>query len=117
MKKVDFWPPAKDIAALCGVDLATARRWRRQASCPPPAAVFLINGDLGCFAKEWRGWRIRGAVLLSPDGQEVTPNDIRAIPFMRLQIQTYQLDARLAKGPNIEEQPKPEDWDVRIESA
>lgn len=115
MRKVDFWPPAKEIARLCGVDLATARRWRRQASCPPASAVFLINADLGCFDKAWRGWIMRRGLLVSPDGQEVAPNDIRAIPFMRLQIHSYQLESRLQHMASFEEQPTPESWEVRIE--
>ena len=36
--------------------------------------------------------------------------DVRSVPYTKLLVQSYQLDARLAKLPQFEDQPTPEDW-------
>jgi len=106
---VIFWPAAKDLAERFGVHITTARRWVRERNAPA-AVILLLSGDLGVFAAEWEGWVVRGTSLYSPEGLEVALGDIRAVPFMKMQIAGYQLDARLAKVPDIEEQPTPEEW-------
>ena len=109
MRDVSFWPTAKDLAERFGVHITTARRWVRERNAPP-AVMMLLTGDLGVFDMVWEGWCVRGEALYSPEGLEVALGDIRAVPFMKMQIQSYQLDARLAQLPHIEEQPTPEQW-------
>jgi Phage protein len=100
---------AEEIARRCRVDVATARRWKRGARCPPRTAVMILLEDLGCFDPAWKGWRIRDGQLMSPEGWAVSPGDVLALPLMRAQIASYQLDQRLAKAEleALEEQPEP----------
>lgn len=101
----------KDIARICGVDLTTARRWKRGARCPPQSAVLLILGDLGMFDPEWAGWRIRGDTLISPEGWQITENDVLATPLMRMQLANAQAELkRLKQSLLSQEQPLPDSW-------
>jgi Phage protein len=104
--------PAGEIARRCRVDVATARRWKRGARCPPATSLMILAEDLGCFDPAWKGWRIRDGQLLSPEGWRVSPGDVLALPLMRLQIVSYQRDQRIAKAEldALEEQPRPETW-------
>jgi hypothetical protein len=47
--------------------------------------------------------------LVSPEGWNASPGEILAVPLMRLQIQGYQRDQRIAKAEldALEEQPQP----------
>lgn len=105
---LSFWS-VKDIADLCGVDLSTARRWKRGAICLPESARKLLEGDLGCMAPEWRGWIIRGGELLSPEGWSITVNDVLASPLLRTQLAVYQAENRELRAvqESMEEQPLP----------
>jgi hypothetical protein len=78
--------PAAEIAALCGVDIATARRWKSGQSRVPMAARKLLAGDLSAFGHAWKGWKIVGGKLVSPEGWDYTPGEVLAIPFLRSQI-------------------------------
>lgn len=63
------------------------------------------------FDGAWRGWRIFGRALISPEGWEITVNDVLAVPLMRLQITTYQSELRAAHDAlSILEQPEPTEW-------
>jgi hypothetical protein len=108
--------PSKEIARICGVDLATARRWKRGASCPPKTARMILEGDLGVFDPAWGGWTLRSGELLSPEGWGATPGEILSIPLMRLQIASYQLDQRIAKAEleALVEQPAPGELPVAL---
>jgi hypothetical protein len=97
--------PAEEIARRCSVDIATARRWKRGASCPPQTALMILGEDLGCFDPAWKGWRIRKGQLISPEGWGANPGEIMALPLMRLQIQSYQRDQRIVQA--MDEQPLP----------
>src|SRR5579872_5049353 len=115
-----FLPPAKDLAALCGVDISTARRWRRRATCLPKSALIILTGDLGYLSPEWRGWRIRGSEIISPDGWTINRNDALIVPLMHGQIAALRADLRQARarieeleaGPRLDEQPLPDQWSV-----
>ena len=96
---------AADIARICGVDIATARRWKRGACRMPESARKLLACDLGCFAQSWRGWVIRGGTLISPEGWQLEPGDVLSIPLMRAQISAYQAKERQMQ--RMEEQPLP----------
>jgi hypothetical protein len=81
-----------EIARICRVDLATARRWKRGATCPPKTALMILAGDLGAFDPEWRGWCLRRGELVSPEGWCITVGDVLSAPLMRAQIAIYQAE-------------------------
>lgn len=118
-----FHFPISDIAAICGVDLSTARRWLRGASCPPPAALTLLQlmrkRDIGCFHAAWRGWTInpRGE-LCSPENWIATPGDVLSIQFLQAQLASWRLEAMKLReelaGPQMENQPAPDQWEFKV---
>jgi hypothetical protein len=54
----------------------------------------MLERDLQCFSHAWRGWRIRGEELISPEGWIITRNDVLATPLMRSQLAIYQAENR-----------------------
>jgi hypothetical protein len=84
--------PAKEIARICHVSLKTAGRWKAGTMRPPKSALFLLVGDLGCFDSEWAGWSIRGGVLYSPEGCEITMRDALASSLTRQQLAAYKTE-------------------------
>jgi len=96
--------PADQIAALCGVDIATARRWKSGRSRIPVAAKKLLAGDLGAFGKEWKGWKIVKGEIVSPEGWSYPPGEILAIPFLRAQLAHFESLRRQAR--ELDEQPR-----------
>lgn len=91
---------AQRIADICRVHLTTAQRWKR-GEYPPFTALEVIQlretGELGVVDLKWAGWQMHSGVLISDDGTQFTPGEVRAIPFMRMQIQSYQLDQRVVR--------------------
>ena len=92
---------AERIVEICRVHLTTARRWKRGEE-PPFTALELIQlhegGELGVVDLKWAGWRMRGGKLISDDrASEFTPGEVRAIPFMKMQIASYHRDQRLPR--------------------
>lgn len=95
-----------DIASLTGVDLTTARRWKRGRPIPEPARRLLrilTAGELEIFGREWRGWWLdaKNGVLCSPEQWAFRPSEILSLPFLHGMIASYQsqirdMDARLA---------------------
>lgn len=75
-------------------------------------AILLIRGDLGCFDPAWRGWKARGGKLISPEGWEITVNDVLALPLTRQQLAAYQGELRRSREEALlrQEQPTPEVW-------
>lgn len=108
--------PISEIARICRVDLSTARRWKRGAICPPYSATVLLDGDLGAFGEYWRGWRVVGEVIRSPDGWCVRRDDALAVPLMLGQIEAMRVELAGVKGvaEELEEQPRPGEWQVEI---
>lgn len=106
--------PISEIARICRVSLKTARRWKAGSTCPPAYAILILRGDLGALDTAWAGWLVRRGKLLSPEGYEAIPGDVRALPFMRMQIQTYQLEFRRMTDPQMEDQPLPESWSPEL---
>ena len=99
---------AEDIAAICQVDLATARRWKAGTSRVPYAAVALVTGDLGAFSPYWKSWLIRGEEIVSPDGWTVRRNDALAVPLLHSQIAALRSELEQLKAVGaMEEQPAP----------
>ena len=101
--------PVKRIASICHVDLSTARRWKRGAICPPFSSLALLQGDLGAFGEYWRGWRVRGEEIVSPDGWCIRRDDALSVPLLIGQIGALQQELSKLKGDDIEEQPLPSD--------
>ena len=101
-----------DIARICHVDLTTARRWKRGARCPPKMALLLILGDIGAFDSNWCGWQARDGKLISPEGWEISVNEVLAVPLMRQQIAAYQSELRRIEQRVLlmQEQPLPTEW-------
>lgn len=109
-----------EIVEICGVDLSTARRWRRRASYPPPYALkllqVLLERDIGCFHPAWKGWRISGrGELCSPENWIATPGDVMSIQLTQMQLGDYRRENQFLKGELArldfpEEQPLPENW-------
>jgi hypothetical protein len=102
----------KEIARICGVDLTTARRWKRGARCPPTSALLLIQADLGCFDSEWRGWQMRKGFLISPEGWEIGRGEVLAIRILRQQLAGYETELKRLKSELLltQEQPTPDAW-------
>lgn len=110
---------AKHIAAVCGVDLSTARRWKRGAICPPKSAIFLLVGDLGCLDPAWRGWTLRAGTLVSPENWIATPGDVLSIQLTQAQLSAYRSENRQLKEQVLaleagyfEDQPAPDQWEI-----
>lgn len=95
--------PAESIAALCGVDLATARRWKRGVSRVPVAARKLLARDLGCFDPAWEGWTLIEGRITSPEGWSYAPGEVLALVLLRQQVAALQ--ARLQRGDASEARP------------
>lgn len=112
---------AKQIAEICRVDLATARRWRRGAICPPQSALILLDlfysGNLGILDPAWAHWKLSGGLLCSPENWTCTPGDVRAIQFYETQIATFRAENRQLKASLVErqyeDQPLPSQWEFR----
>lgn len=99
-----------DIARICKVDSTTARRWKRGAICPPYCAVVMLAADLGGWDEAWRGWRLAGGKLVSPEGIEATPGEVRGIPFTLSALRTYQVEIQKMREEveALDEQPQPD---------
>lgn len=101
--------PISELARMCHVSLRTARRWKAGTRCPPETALMILRGDLGCHDPEWSGWSIHRGKLFSPEGWDATPGEILGLPILRLQVQNYQLQERIARRAleALDEQPLP----------
>ena len=97
--------PAKEIARRCGVDVTTARRWKKGTYLMPEAARMIMSGDLGYLDSAWRGWTLLRGQLTSPEGWVMSVGDLLSIPLMRAQMSAYQAKER--QVPAMDEQPLP----------
>jgi hypothetical protein len=101
------------IAERTGVDVSTARRWKSGAVRVPKSAAMILEADLGCFAREWRGWCLNGGELVSPEGWRISLGQVLNVPLMRQQLAAYQAALRAKENDTLsrlEEQPLPENW-------
>jgi len=106
------------IAEVCRVHVTTARRWKR-GEMPPFTALKIINlyknGELGEVDLRWHNWKLRNGLLISDDGSSFTPGQVRAIPFMEMQIDSYKRDQRSVRQADWisgEWKPAPEQEDI-----
>ncbi len=86
------------------------RSWRAYECGQRPVplsvwALLCLHVDGVPLAKEWQGWRIQGDALISPDGLEFGPREIRELPFVRQVLRgqqnrrPYESAARIALDP------------------
>ena len=112
----------KDIARICKVDLATARRWKRGATCLPETARMILERDLGCFDSGWAGWTINSVgELVSPENWRATRGDVMCIQLTQMQLGDFrrenkilkdELQALEAQVDIPEAQPLPDQWEI-----
>lgn len=109
--------PVSELARICHVDLATARRWKRGATCPPKTALMLLSRDLGIFDPVWRGWTLRNGELVSPEGWAIARGDVLVSPIQRqylaaVESENKRLKEQLADKdcPQLVDQPEPDQW-------
>ena len=94
-----------DAAELCGVTLATYRRWESGQTPAPIMAARLfrsLGGHLGELHPDWDGWWLR------PDGclydpalnhrHHHTPNGLRAQWWRLERLHTLEIDLREARA-------------------
>jgi hypothetical protein len=89
---------AEVIARITGVDITTARRWKRGQPLPETARRLLqiiTKGDLGEIDAAWRGWSIRDGELWTEQysRHSFKPAQVMALPFIL--AQNTSLQARL----------------------
>lgn len=93
---------AQSLADLTGTHITTTRRWKRGAPLPEPVRRLLrilIERDLAVLSRVWDGWMVnaRGA-LVSPEGWEFTPGEVRSIPFLHGMVSAHQSRANAAEA-------------------
>ena len=120
-KEVLYGLPINEIARLANVDLTTARRWKRGATCPPQSALSLLTGDLGYFDPAWQGWKLRNGSLWSPEGWGIRMSDVLASRLHEAQLAAWRVEVRVLRArvaelemTNLDEQPTPDQWDIQI---
>lgn len=75
---------ARLLADVTGMSLDTTTRWKRTGRIPAAHHTLIqlrTTGDLGSLSADWRGWRLAGHRLWTPEDAELRPGDIRAIPY------------------------------------
>lgn len=123
--RICFGKSSEEIATVCEVDIATARRWKRGATSASPAALMLLSRDLGCLDPAWRGWTIRDSQIISPEGWTVSRNDALSVPLLHSQIAMLRQDLAkalaelqaLKRAPEADDQPLPSQWTIAIKTA
>jgi Phage protein len=106
--------PAEHLAALTYASLPTVRRWKRRGRAPRLVVEFLKmleSGPLGMASRAWDGWIIRRDKLVSPDGWEFEPGEVKSIPLRRQQLSEYERQERLRALRDQEQRqrhPQPE---------
>lgn len=118
----------KQIVEICGVDVTTARRWKRGAICPPQHVVNYLHakytGDLGFIDPAWRGWVLRDGHLISPEDWQMSMSDVLAsrlheaqLAAWRHEVAKMRIELAAAQMAQMDEQPAPDEWDLSILSA
>jgi len=72
--------PANLIARWCGVSPATAMLWKQNKRKPSLQALrlFTLHRDELLLGEPWRGWKVRGATIVDPDGNATSQTQLRA---------------------------------------
>lgn len=94
-----------DARALCGVSRRTWGRWMRGLARVPRSALLLLRicaqGELPAAGPEWDGWRFYRGALLTPEGVEVKPGEIRAMPYLWALVAELQREKAGKSGIDI----------------
>lgn len=106
---------AEQIACLCQVDVATARRWKSGRTRIPYCASMILLGDLSVFGKHWDGWLVNGDSLISPDGWTVNRNHALSVPLQEALLKARdqrikELEAEVSYLKSVhalQDQPEP----------
>jgi Phage protein len=97
---------AELLAAITGVDISTARRWKRAGKLPATAARLLsivVLGDITVLG--FTGWRILRGELISPEGWTYSPGEVMALTLLRQRV--AHLEAERRKFLGLDAQPEP----------
>jgi hypothetical protein len=76
-------PSPSDVAAICHVSIATAKRWLSGKTRIPHYARLLLTGDLGAINPDWKGWRLEKHTIISPKGWVISRSDVESAPALR----------------------------------
>ena len=94
---------------LVGVDRRTWRRWESGNARIPYAAYELLRiiaaGELPRGAEGWEGFRFFRGLLYTPEGAELTPGDLRAAVFRRVNGSLYCLGAGECRNAQQQQRP------------
>lgn len=85
--------PAERVAEICQVALKTARRWKATRSIPASrrqCLLLALDGDLGAITGTWAGFKLLHGELVTPEGDTLTPGDVRAISYRRQQVRALK---------------------------
>jgi transcriptional regulator with XRE-family HTH domain len=107
--------PAEWLARVAGVDLSTARRWKRAGQVPPRYRLLLelaAGADLGAINPAWRGWRFDADELVNPEGERIRVNQVRAT---RMQAQlAAELERQLKRVLESVPRREPRELVIRV---
>ena len=89
------------LCALTGCAPRTARRWLRQGYPPTIAALLRLKlePDLGDLCPGWAGFRLIRGHLVTPDGAEVRPGEVVAIPIRMQEVAALRREHVTAEAP------------------
>ena len=85
--------------------------WPDGQACPNSCAGALYERNVygrQHLTQEWRGWRLAGRVLVSPDGDRISPERLRGILFaesMRTRRNSGLPGGRSAKVVQLRQDP------------
>jgi hypothetical protein len=113
VSKCTYGIKAELIAELCGVSLATARRWKAGTSRVPRLTAAALEMGLVHFIRDWPGWRFEGQEIVSPDGWRIRRDDALSVPLMHGQISALRQRIRELEALT-DEQPVPGAWPDKI---
>jgi hypothetical protein len=86
------------LAALTGMHIETAKRWKRHGRIPEPQRTIVrlrTRGDLGEITGSWKGFRLADGDLWTPEGARISTGEVRAIPYRREHLR--ELERKLAE--------------------
>ena len=74
------WPMDQRLRGRNGPSPATASLWKQNKRKPSRQALrlFTLHRDELLLGEPWRGWKVRGATLVDPDGNATSQAQLRA---------------------------------------
>ncbi|AEY01815.1 hypothetical protein GU3_10295 [Oceanimonas sp. GK1] len=74
----------EETAKLCFKSVMTVTKWDAGRPIPPECRLLMqmaTGQRLAPLSKDWEGWRVSGAHLISPEGLRFTAKRIRALQY------------------------------------